>query len=133
MSPLTRDLINCALVNDTGLTPAERECLGHYLQHGAFKFIEVEAGPLLLPAIHAAKYLGISPESFKKIRNRAAILGRSELCGIETTPGTVLFQRHVLAKFSRGEIDLHWNAKYPPQAVSTAVRSAIQHLQEEAS
>lgn len=116
MGALTNQLLDTALLHDLSLTREERGALSHYLKHGVVKFTEVEAGPLLLPAVHAAKLLNMSDELFRDLRvwaetveidgdrDRELEIAMQGLRGIVMPTGSRWFSRHSLVMFARGEI-----------------------------
>lgn len=115
MKDLTNSLIKIALQNDIELSDAKRAALEHFLENGVIKFVELRQGPLLVTAKAAAELLGVSTDTFKKIRVRAAELGIDELCGEEITPGTIMYSRLALLRFAIGDYRSRWQ---PPSQES---------------
>jgi len=113
MKESTKAILRTIILEEDSLTTHERETLLYFLKNGTIRFDDISAKEMLLTANAAAKALGVSPDTFKKIRDQAARVGVKELCGVETTPGNFMFSRLHLARFSLGEYDLCWRRKSP--------------------
>jgi hypothetical protein len=99
-------------VSDEALTLEERDALHQFSKTGVIRFLDIASVPLMLNATKAAELLGVSSETFKKIRDQAAAVGVTELCGVELTPGNFLFSRVDLVRLSQGEFRLHWSPAF---------------------
>ena len=119
MKESTKAIIRTIILEDESLTTHERETLLHFLKHGTIRFDDISEKSMLLTANGAAEALGMSTDTFKGIRDQAALIGLKELCGVEVTPHTVMFSRVHLARYSLGEYDLCWRGK-PPSPKSTS-------------
>lgn len=115
MSPSTRAILDALIITDASLTVQERDALHQFATKGLIRFIDIRSVPLMLNATKAAELLGVSPETFKKLRDQAAIAGVEELVGVEITPGNYLFSRVDLVRLSLGELDLKWSPANRPK------------------
>src|SRR5208283_3591570 len=84
--------------------------LAQFVETGIIHFVKID-GTFMLTARDSAELLGISPESFLKIRKQAELRGIKELCGEEVVPGCLMWSRIALVRFSLGEFDLGWPEK----------------------
>lgn len=126
VSPSTKAILDALVVNDESLTLEERDALHQFSKTGIIRFLEITSVPLMLNATKAAELLGVSPETFKKIRDQAAAVGVVELCGVEMTPGNFLFSRVDLVRFSQGQIHVPWSPAFRQKLsmASVAISSA---------
>lgn len=119
MNESIKAIFHTIILKEESLTTLERESLLHFLKHGTIRFDDISGKSMLLTAKDAAKVLGMSTDTFKKIRDQAALIGLKELCGVEVTPGNFMYSRVHLARYSLGEYDLCWRGK-PPAPKSTS-------------
>lgn len=125
MSPSTKAILEALIISDESLTLEERDALHQFAKMGVIRFVDITSVPLLLNATKAAELLGVSPETFKKIRDQAATMGLDELCGVEMTPGNFMFSRVELVRFSQGQFQLLWSPaiRQKPSMASVAINS----------
>lgn len=110
MSPSTKAVLDAIVMSDESLTLQQRDALHQFVKQGVIRFVDVQSTPLMLNATKAAELLGVSMETFKKVRDQAAFAGVEELRGVEITPGNFMFSRIDLVRLSLGEFDLKWSA-----------------------
>lgn len=131
MSPSTKAILDALVVSDESLTLEERDALHQFSRHGTIRFVDIKATPLSLNATKAADLVGVSSETFKKVRDQAAIVGVAELCGVEMTPGNFMFSRIDLVRLSRGEFDLHWSPAIRQKLSMASVAISSAHAEFE--
>ena len=81
--------------------------MAQFAENGFIHVVKIE-GPLMLNAKASAELLGMSTDTFMKIRRQAQLRGIEELCGVELVPGSLMFSRIALVRLSTGEFDLDW-------------------------
>ena len=94
-------------LSDSSLSVKEKEALVQFAENGFIHVVKIE-GPLMLNAKDSSELLGMSTDSFFKIRKQAQLRGIEELCGEELIPGSLFFSRIALVRLSNGEFDLDW-------------------------
>jgi hypothetical protein len=78
-----------------------------FAENGFIHVLRID-GSLMLNAKDSSEFLGISTDSFAKIRKQAKLLAIKELCGEELVPGSLYFNRVTLMRLSLGEFPLDW-------------------------
>ena len=124
-------MLDALVVSDDSLTLKERDALHQFSKLGIIRFVDVVSVPLLLNSTKAAELLGVSPETFKKVRDQAAIVGVEELCGVEITPGNIMFSRIELVRFSQGEFFLTWSSTTRPNQLMASESISIASARRE--
>lgn len=107
MQETSSAILRAIMLADPTLTGPERKALHQFLETGLISVVVAE-GPLLFTAVKAAEFVGVSTDTFRKIRDQAARRSIRDLCGVEITPGNYMFERVALIKFSQGKFGLDW-------------------------
>lgn len=107
MQETTQAILRAIMLGDPTLTESDRRALCSFIEAKRFNVVVAE-GCLMLNATKAAEFLGVSTDTFKRIRDRAEERGVKELCGVELTPSNFMFSRIALIRLSQGEFDLDW-------------------------
>ena len=115
LSAHTITIIQAVCRSDPTITGPELAAIERFLLEGQIRFTDLDTIPLMLNASKAAEMIGISPDTFKRVRDQAQKTGVKELCGSEVTPGSPMFNRASLVRFSQGDFDLQWGANRRPE------------------
>jgi hypothetical protein len=107
MHETTKAVLRALALSDSSLSLKEREALAHFAENGFIHVVRID-GPLMLNAKDSSELLGLSTDSFLKIRRQAEFLRIEELCGEELVPGSLYFNRIALVRLSMGEFPLVW-------------------------
>lgn len=121
VSPSTKAILDALVISDESLTLSERDALHQFAKQGIIRFVDITSVPLMLNATKAAELLGVSPDTFRKIRDQAASAGVDELQGVEITPGNYMFSRVDLVRLAQGEFQLHWSSPSRPKLEMASV------------